>query len=64
MTPVSVIRVSSVTGVVHVGNIAHRAGIEPTYLAFRAGVLIITPSRLPEVTTLPIHAYLSMCFLA
>ena len=38
--------------VIQIGNIALRAGIESTSLAFWASVLTITPSRLPAVTTL------------
>ena len=33
------------------GNIVHKAGIEPTSLAFQARVLTITPPRLRDVTT-------------
>ena len=39
-------------GVMRMGNIAHREGIEPAPLAFRTSVLHITPTKLP--------AYLSM----
>ena len=35
------------------GNIAHRAGIEPIYIAFQASMLTITPPRPPDVTMLP-----------
>ena len=35
------------------GNIAPRAGIEPTFLGFWASALTITPPRLPDVTALP-----------
>ena len=38
-------------GVMKMGNIAPRVGIEPTSLAF--SVLAITPPRLPDVTALP-----------
>ena len=34
------------------GHCCSRMGIEPTYLAFWVSVLTITPSRLPDVTTL------------
>ena len=40
-------------GVMKVGNIVPRVGIEPTSLAFQANVLIITPHRLPDVITIP-----------
>ena len=30
-----------------------RAGIEPTSFAYQVSVLIITPPRLPDVSTLP-----------
>ena len=42
-----------VVGVMKMGNIAPRAGIEPTSLAFQARLLTIIPPRLPDVTTLP-----------
>ena len=35
------------------GNIAPRAGIKPTCLAFWASMLTITPPRLPDVITIP-----------
>ena len=41
-------------GGMKMGNIVSRAGIEPTSFAFWASVLTISPSRLPDVTTLPI----------
>ena len=44
--------------VMKMGNIAPRAEIEPTSLAFRASVLTITPPRIPYVTTLSKPAYL------
>ena len=34
------------------GNIAYKAGTEPTSLAFQANVLTVPPPRLPDVTTL------------
>ena len=42
-----------VRGVMTIGNIAPRAGIESTSLAFQHSVLTITTPRLPDVTTLP-----------
>ena len=50
--------VNTVVGEMKMGNILLKAGIEPTFLAFQASVLINTPPRLPAVTTLPTHAYL------
>ena len=44
---------TNVVGVMERRNIAPKAGIETTSLAFRANVLTITPPRLPAVTTLP-----------
>ena len=44
-------------------DIAPRAGIEPTYLAFQANVLMITPPRLPDVTTIPTPTCLYGSFL-
>ena len=44
---------ASVMGVIKIGNIVPRAGMEPTSLASLASVLTITPLRLPDVTTLP-----------
>ena len=41
-----------VVGLATMGNIAPRAGIEPTSLAFRVSLLTITPLRLPDVATL------------
>ena len=38
-------------GVMKIGYIAHRVGIEPTPLAFRVSVLIVTPPKLPNATT-------------
>ena len=43
----------NVVEVIKMGNIAHREGIEPTFIAFQAGVLTITPPRLHDVTILP-----------
>ena len=40
-------------GVMEMGNIVLRVGIELTSLAFQASVLTITPPRLCDVTTLP-----------
>ena len=36
-----------------VGNIAPRAGIEPTSFAYVATVLTITPPRIPDVIKFP-----------
>ena len=47
---------TSVMGVMKMGNIVLRAGIECTSLAFWANVLTITPHRLPDVTTTPVYA--------
>ena len=44
---------SSLVGVMKVGNITHRTGIQPTALEIPASVLSITPLRLPDVTTYP-----------
>ena len=44
---------TSVIGVMKVGNIEPRAGIEHKYLAFQASMPTITPNRLAPVTTLP-----------
>ena len=48
-----------VVGVMKMGNIVPREGIEPTSLAFRASVLTITTHRLPWCHYYT-HAYLSM----
>ena len=48
----------SVVGVITMGTIAPRAGIEPKYLAFRVSVLTITPTRVPDVTISPTPARL------
>ena len=50
---------NNVIGVVKMGKIVPRAVIEPTSLAFWAGVLTITPPTLPDVT----HAYLPRLLL-
>ena len=44
-------------GVMATGNIASRVGIEPTFLAFQASVLIISPSRPPDVNTTGNYIY-------
>ena len=49
---------TSVMGLMKMGNIAPRAGIEPTSLAFQVNGVTITPPRLPDVTTLPSPIYL------
>ena len=45
---------TSVEGGMKMGNIAPRARFEPTSLAFRASVLAITLSKVPDVTTVAI----------
>ena len=45
------------------GNIVPRAGTEPISLAFRASVLTIPHSGLPDVT-ISTHAHLSMRLVA
>ena len=47
------VMVTRVMDVIKMGNIAHRAGIEPISLAFWASVLTIIPRRLPDVSMLP-----------
>ena len=42
---------TTIMGVIKMENIAPRAGIKPTYIAFRISVLTITPSRLSDGTT-------------
>ena len=44
---------SSVIGVMKMGNIVSRAGIEPTSLAFWASMLLIITRRLPDTITIP-----------
>ena len=44
------------------GDIVPRMGIEPTSLSFRASVLINTPSRLPDVTSVPMPTGLCSFF--
>ena len=44
---------TSIMGVMKMGNIVHRAGIEPTSLAFRASVLPLHHVGYPDVTTIP-----------
>ena len=43
----------SVVGVTKMGNTLPRAGLEPTYLAFRASGLSLHHICLPDVTTIP-----------
>ena len=38
-------------GVMEMGNIELRAVIKPTFVAFEANMLTITPPRLPDVAT-------------
>ena len=47
---------TSVISVINMGDIAPRAGFEPTSIAFWASVLTITFS-VPDVTSLPTHPY-------
>ena len=58
------VKATSVLGVMKMGNIVLRAGVEPTSLAFWASVLTITPPMLPDATTVPTNAYLTMQLLA
>ena len=43
---------ASIMGMIKMGDVAPRVGIEPTSLAFQASVITIPPVRLPDVTTL------------
>ena len=43
---------TSVVGVMKMGNIVSRGGLEPTSHVFWASVLAITPTRFPDVTML------------
>ena len=45
--------IKRVVGVINIGNIVPRTGIEPTPLAFWASMLTITSPRLSTVNTLP-----------
>ena len=49
---VHLLTIITVLGVMKMGNIAPRVGIEPTSLAFRTSVLTISPPMFPHVTTL------------
>ena len=49
---------TSVVGVMKMGNIEPRAGVEPASLAFRASVFTITPPRLPDFNTAPMRTCL------
>ena len=53
---------TGVVGVMKMGNIAPRAGIKPTSLAFWPSVLTTMPPRLPDVTTLPMLTWLCGIF--
>ena len=44
---------TSVVAVLKMGNVAHRAGIEPTSPAFLASVLTITLPRIPDTPPYP-----------
>ena len=48
-----VVNITSVVGVMKMGNIVPRVGLEPTSLAFRGQCAVITPCSLPAVTTIP-----------
>ena len=50
-------------GVMKMGNIAHRAGIEPTSFVFQVSVLTIKPHMLPDVSHHNTHAYLPIHLL-
>ena len=50
-----------VEGMMKVGNILPREGIEPAPLAFRASMLTITPTRVPVVIMLASPAYAARC---
>ena len=43
-----------IVDVMTIGNMLPRAGIEPTSLAIRDGVIAIIPLRIPDVTSVPI----------
>ena len=45
-------------GMMKMGNIVPRAGLELRYLAFQASVLTIIPRRLPDATTIPMSTCL------
>ena len=45
-----------VVGLMKMGNIVPRVGIELTYLAFQASLLTNSPPRIPDIT----HAFLFM----
>ena len=51
---------TSVMGVMQLGNIVPRAGIEPTSRAFLASVLTIPQPTLPDITTQPVPAYIQL----
>ena len=57
------IMTTSVMGVMEMGNIPHRVGIEPKYFAFQTTVLTIIPLMLPDATTLPTSNCLCGSFL-
>ena len=56
------VHVHVVVGVIKMGNIIPRAGLEPTSLAFQASVLPYSPCRLPDVNTMPIPTCLCSSF--
>ena len=49
-------------GMMQMGNIAPRAGIEPNSIAFQACMLTTSPPKLPDIT--PPYASLCACLLA
>ena len=48
-----IVTATTVMGVMRMGNIAPRAGIEPTSLAFQVSVLTMTSPRHTDFTTVP-----------
>ena len=54
--------ITTVVGVMKMGNIVPRVVIKTTSLAFGVSLLIITPPRLPDVTTIPMPTSLCSSF--
>ena len=52
----SLVDLTTVLGVMKIGNIVPRAGIEPTFLAFRASVLLLHHIGSPMSPCLPVYA--------
>ena len=48
-------KLACVMAVIEIENVAPRAGIEPTSLAFHSSAVTITPTTFPDVFTLPIN---------